>query len=231
MRKSCLLILMSFFASLPATAAPTLQEALCTAAKSGTPADVAAALSKGAKVNGRCLNAGSSNALGSALTTAKVDNVRALIKAGANVVGNKDHMPLGYVRNAASAELLLQHGAKVNMVDQYNSTALMHVTSSLASNFDDFYQMNENDAVEIAKVLLAHGASVKHKDEYGGTALMEAAFACLPNLVGLLIDHGADVNAKSSGQTPLARLENIKDMHPVECGATEQVLLAHGATK
>jgi len=214
----------------PAAAAPAAQDALCTAAKSGTPADIAAALAQGAKVNGSCETGGSGTPLGNAMTVAKVDNMEALIKAGANATGSKNDMRLGYVRNAASAELLLKHGAKVNMVDKFGSTPLMHLTSSLDSNFDDFYKMTEQDTVDIAKLLIAAGADVKYADKYGTTALMDAAFSCLPNLVSLLIDSGADVNAAASGQTPLARLRNIKDMNPVPCGATEQILLAHGAT-
>jgi hypothetical protein len=216
---------------LPANAAPTAQDALCTAAKTGTPADISTALAKGAKANGHCDKGGSDTPLGVAMTVAKVDNMAALIKAGANVVGSKSRMPLGYVRTAASAELLLAHGAKVNMVDQFDSTPLGHITSSLASNFDDFYQMTQYDAVDIARLLIAHGADVKRVDKYGNTALMDAAFSCLPDLVTLLLDNGADVNARASTQTPLGRLENIKDMHPAECTATEQILLAHGATQ
>ncbi len=212
---------------LPAGATPA-QDALCKAAKSGTPADIAAAIAKGAKADGKCESGGSGTPLGTANTVAKVDNMEALIKAGASAVGTKDYRPLGYARSAAAAELLLKHGAKPNMADQFGPP-LMHVTSTLASNFDDFYQMTEQDAVDIAKLLIAKGANVKYAGKYGGTALMEAAFACLPNLTSLLIDNGADVNAVSSGQTPLDRLRNIKDMNPGPCGATEQILLAHGA--
>jgi ankyrin repeat protein len=156
--------------------------------------------------------------------------MEALIKAGAKTA-RKKHMPLGYVRNAASAELLLKHGADANGLDDLDTTPLMHVTSTLASNFSDFYQMTEQDAVDVAKVLIAHGANVNFADEFGGTALIEASFSCLPKLVTLLIEKGADVNARSSSQTGLGRLRNIKDMHPTECGQTEQVLLAHGATE
>ena len=36
------------------------------------------------------------------------------------------------------------------MVDDLHSTPLMHLTSSLDSNFDDFYKMTEQDTVDIA---------------------------------------------------------------------------------
>ena len=89
--------------------------------------------------------------------------------------------------------------------------------------------MTEKDAVDIAKVLIAHGANVKTAKKYEDTALRRVTASCLPKLVNQLIDSGADVNAKQFGQTPLASLRNFKDMKPAECGATEQVLLAHGA--
>jgi hypothetical protein len=204
-------------ATTPAAAGKPEQEALCTAAKSGTPADVEAALKSGGKVNGECTGTGSGTPLGSAMIMAKVDN--------------KSDMRLGYARNAASAELLLKYGAKVGAVDDAGTPPLMHITSTYASNYDGIYKMTEQDAIDIAKLLIAHGAKVDQKNKYGSTALIEAAFACLPNLTALLIEKGADVNATSFGQTALHRVGNIKDMNPGPCGETEQVLLAHGATK
>lgn len=221
------LLVTAFVVATPTFATPT-QEALCAAAKSGTPSDIEAAIAKGAKANGTCEGAGSSTPLGVANTVANVDNMEALIKAGADPIGTKSYVPLAYVRSVAAAELLLKHGAKVNRADQYGPP-LMHLTSSLASNFDDFHKMTEQDVVEIAKLLIDRGANVKYADKYGTTALMNAAFDCLPNFVTLLIDKGADVNAEASTQTPLARLRNIKDTNPVACGATEQVLLSHDA--
>ena len=182
------------------------------AAKAGTPAELAAALAKGAKVDGDCAKGVSRTALGIAMTVANIDNMKVLIAAGASATGTRAHMPLGYARNAASAQLLLDHGARVNMVDDMDSTPLMHLTSSLQSNFADFSQMTEQDTVEIARLLIAHGANVKFADKNGNTALLDAAFACLPDLTALLIENGADVNAASFGQTPLARLENVKDI-------------------
>jgi ankyrin repeat protein len=217
-------------ATTPAAAGKPEQEALCTAAKSGTPADVEAALKSGGKVNGECTGTGSGTPLGSAMIMAKVDNMEVLLKAGAKI-NNKSDMRLGYARNAASAELLLKYGAKVGAVDDAGTPPLMHITSTYASNYDGIYKMTEQDAIDIAKLLIAHGAKVDQKNKYGSTALIEAAFACLPNLTALLIEKGADVNATSFGQTALHRVGNIKDMNPGPCGETEQVLLAHGATK
>ena len=130
----------------PAVAGPSAQEALCAAAKAGTPADISAALAKGAKANGRCDAGGSDLPLGNAMTVAKVDNMTALIEAGANVVGSKKRVPIAYARNEASAALLIKHGAKANMVDDLGNTPLMNLPNNVASNFDDFYKMSDEDA-------------------------------------------------------------------------------------
>ena len=205
------------------------QEALCVAAKTGSPADIATALKHGAKVDAICKNL-AEPALDAAITVARVDNMEALIKAGAKV-NRAGHPALNSVRNGASAELLLKHSARVNATSDIGNSALFDIPSNLASNFADFYQMTEQDAVDIATILVAHGAKVNFADKYGGTPLIQAAFGCLPKLTALLIEKGASVNARSSGQTALGRLENIKEMHPTECGETEQILLAHGAVK
>lgn len=232
MVRTILVTVLLAFLQQTAHAKPSAAQAeLCDAARTGTQAQIAAALAKGAKVDGYCVKGVSRTALGIAMTVANIDNMKALIAAGAKVAGTRSNMPLGYARNAASAQLLIDHGAKVNMVDDMDSTPLMHLTSSLHSNFADFSQMTEQDTVEIARLLIAHGANVKFADKNGNTALIDATFDCLPDLTALLIENGADVNAAAFGETPLARLENVKDMNPGPCAATEQVLLAHGARK
>src|SRR5262249_24046748 len=106
---------------------------------------------------------------------------------------------------------------------------LLHVTSSYASNFPDFYQMTEQDTIDVSKALIAHGAKVNYVNKSRDTALIEAAFACLPKLTAALIESGADVNAGSQDDSALHRVRNVKEMPPAECGETEHILLAHGA--
>lgn len=206
------------------------QAQLCGAATSGSPAEIADLISKGADANAACDQA-RRRPLDFAINVARVDNMEALIKAGASVNGSPSRRPLGFVRNAASAALLLKHQADPNAIDDLGYSPLIKAPMNIYNNFPGFYQMTEQDVVEIATVLIAHGADVTFADEFGNTPLTEAAFSCQPNVVRLLLDKGANVNARSASQTALGRLQSIKSMHPEVCGRTEQILLAHGATK
>jgi ankyrin repeat protein len=56
---------------------------------------------------------------------------------------------------------------------------------------------------DIAQLLIAHGADVHFRDGAGSTALMWAAHSCNPRTVQLLVDKGADVNARWKDGTPI----------------------------
>ena len=57
--------------------------------------------------------------------------------------------------------------------------------------------------IEAVKQFLADGADVNVKDKDGGTPLSYAAFEGHKEIVELLIAKGADLSAKSWGETPL----------------------------
>jgi len=64
----------------------------------------------------------------------------------------------------------------------------------------------EDDNTALAELLVAKGATINAKDIEGETPLHRAASLALPNLATLLVEKGADVNARRSGQwgwTPL----------------------------
>jgi len=62
-----------------------------------------------------------------------------------------------------------------------------------------------NDQYDLATLLLRHGAEVDQTGPLGRTALHESAFLGLENFVYLLLDSGADPNARDvTKKTPLA---------------------------
>jgi ankyrin repeat protein len=60
-----------------------------------------------------------------------------------------------------------------------------------------------SDDLETVKVLLATGVDVNEKDKTHETPLMVAAARARPEIVSLLLEHGADTDAKNDvGGTP-----------------------------
>ena len=85
--------------------------------------------------------------------------------------------------------------------------------------------MRSGDRTEEVKLLLAEGADVNAMcDKYGKTPLLWAVMGFNPGMVTLLLDNGADIEAKDdNGMTPL--------MLAIQCSQLEMVriLLAKGA--
>ena len=87
-------------------------------------------------------------------------------------------------------QILLEHGADVNMKTKDGWTSLLIAT--------------ENRSVEIVRLLILHGAELTATDEIGWTALHHAIFAKAGEVVELLIESGMDVGIKgASDRTPL----------------------------
>ena len=67
----------------------------------------------------------------------------------------------------------------------------------------DIWEATKSGNIESVKQYLDAGAIVNAKDEDGWIALHYAALEGHKDIVELLIDKGADVNAKNSGKTSL----------------------------
>ena len=101
-------------------------------------------------------------------------------------------------------ELLLRHGAKVNLQHSVGCTALMAAA-----------QQGHERVVEL---LIRRGAEINKQDSNGGTALMFAAGQGHERVLELLLRHGTETNLQSSnGGTAL--LNATYSNHPAVCGA------------
>jgi len=111
--------------------------------------------------------------------------------------------------NIAMMELFLRYGADVNYVNAHGEQALMHAAWK-----------GQRAAVEW---LLAHGAQVNRAgDEW--SALHYAVFAGHEDLVRLLLERGADVNARAPNGSSVLMMA-AREGH----ASLAELLLAHGA--
>lgn len=86
--------------------------------------------------------------------------------------------------NCEAIELLLDHGADVNILDNYQVTPLQRAIMS--------EPLEESPA---AKLLLLHGSALENRSDFGETAIMCASSRGLTELACLLDDAGADLMA------------------------------------
>ena len=174
----------------------------------------------------------------------KIERASLLLAAGADVNDtDKDRntaLSLG-TRDKQLFQLLLAHGAKVFTAKDPQGGNLLMSAYAASSNADG----SAGDGGVLGMVL-ARGVSVNARDRQNQTALLAAAddyvneadaAACLdpddpnqpqppalPGMIGYLLAHGADVNARDSwGRTAL-----VIDAEAVDPRAV-RLLLAHGA--
>jgi ankyrin repeat protein len=141
-------------------------------------------------------------------------NAKLLIEHGAdvNVADEFGTTALYRAQESGSAELLVEHGAAVNAADRDGNTPLHQAISS--------------GRAEVADLLLARGASVSAENREGRTPLHVAAAVGRAQMVEKLILRRADVNARDTyGQTPLSAAEAAGHSHVVA------TLKRHGAKR
>ena len=111
------------------------------------------------------------------------------------------------------AKLLLDSGAKMDVVDTNGWTALLHAA--------------RNGTLSVSQLLIDRSANVKATAAYGWsgwTPLHAASERGHAEVAELLLHHNADIDARASGETPLYRAAK-NGHHPVV-----RLLLEKGAT-
>lgn len=124
--------------------------------------------------------------------------VRALIARGDDLhaTDNDGATPLHYAAHVAHAEIakiLLEKGARVDAKDGKGRTPLHEVAGHL----------HREDDEATMHALLDAGASLGARDKDGATPLHSAAIAGHYEAAALLLDRGADIEARSQQLTPL----------------------------
>ena len=130
--------------------------------------------------------------------------------------GNTALMTASMIRNRPIVELLLDHGADINIRDKDGKTALMLMYS---------HSLNEDN--DITRLLLERGADTNIRDKNGKTALMYVLRSpTLEDDLPLLLEHGADINNQDKmGKTALMYATEMGDVIAVI------LLLKYGANK
>jgi len=160
---------------------------LVDAVKSGDRSAALALLQQ--KVNVNTPEADGTTALHWAVQKDDADLVDRLIKAGANVNPKNDYgsTPMSEAAingDVAVLDKLLKAGADVESPNSDGQTALMIIART--------------NNVEAARLLLSHGANVNGVEKWREqTPVMWAAAEGQAAMVKELVDHGADVNARS----------------------------------
>jgi len=158
--------------------------ALMHAAYQGQTKVVAALLRAGADVNQR---KGRTTALLSAASGGHIESVRVLLDKGPDAEAiDAAFVEAVRTRHHEIVRLLADKGAKVKQVGSFALTVLAEGGWS------------DEEVGDTVKFVLDLGADPNGKDTEGWTPLMEAAKDGYPSAVRLLLDRGADVNAKCS---------------------------------
>jgi cytohesin len=115
--------------------------------------------------------------------------------------------------------ILLDRGANIEMTNKYEKTPLLAMIE------------NGKHYLDMIKFLLSRGANVEARDEDNNTPLINAALKSDANIMRVLLDHGADINAtgtfeKDKEMTPLMICSYISKYANEDC---MELLIERGA--
>jgi quinoprotein dehydrogenase-associated probable ABC transporter substrate-binding protein len=177
-----------------------------TAARAGCIPMLQLLVDRGAKVD-RPDSDGQTALMGAAMRN-QAPAIKFLVAHGANVEQGAPH---GYTPLSIAVEegqydaayALIQAGAHVNIpASDHRLTPLMVIASELPPESRDVKVLQDHGPIDVARALLAHKAKVNAADADGVTALMIAAARDNSQMIGLLIQSGANPRLESTaGQT------------------------------
>jgi ankyrin repeat protein len=164
-----------------------------------------------------------------------------------DAAGNTPLMQAAFYLDATPLELFLKHGADPHATNRAGATALMKAVAdvakvrlllaagakpnerSAAGNTALIVACHQYGATEVVKELLAHQADVNAANSIGINALVAAAETGDPDVLGLLIARGANVN--SHFRPPYSTAAESALMVAANHGHLEcvKLLLKHGA--
>ena len=189
-----------------------------------------------------------------AVVEGKLDMVKALLEAGADVKlkNHRGDSILHYAferwYNMDIIKMLVEYGADVDEKNSYGETPLylsvsqdkgdeafnylieMDVDVNAIDNRDNTSLLHEGHKhIGIVKKLVEKGLDVNDKDEKGNTALHYAITKCKDiDIIKFLIESGADIHAKNNeGKTPL--VEAIKYGRGQDRPEAVKILIESGA--
>lgn len=159
-------------------------------------------------------------ALHLAAWNARIENVKLLLEAGADihVKGFLDWTPLHYAAKSGSGEtclLLLKRGARLDALNDLSrtplqeasggaATAIRNYTPKVAGAEEVFQAIKAGKLKKVKALLSAKPKILKAKDDGGRSALLVAAMNNQLGIMKLLLEKGADVKAKDRlGNTAL----------------------------
>jgi hypothetical protein len=113
------------------------------------------------------------------------------------------------------AELLLEHGADVDVRETTGETILLKVLSRPQHNL-----------VNIVRLLLRHGADVNARDDARRSSLHLAEYRGELEVAQMLLKHEADINSQdNNGKTPLHILSGTPEVQRRRCCQSRTVII------